>query len=86
MQDQQSKSPVRIINAAGYLTRLGNSIMDPPVLRAMEEASRSFIELDKAQLAASSPVHHRSVAASPTPVRPPAVTNTRAKWASGNVP
>jgi L-seryl-tRNA(Ser) seleniumtransferase len=53
VQDQQSKSPVRIINAAGYLTRLGNSIMDPPVLRAMEEASRSFIELDKAQLAAS---------------------------------
>ena len=27
--------------------------MDPPVLRAMEEASRSFVELDKAQLAAS---------------------------------
>jgi D-glucosaminate-6-phosphate ammonia-lyase len=53
VQDEQSRSPVRIINAAGYLTRLGNSIMDPPVLRAMEEASRSFIELDKAQLAAS---------------------------------
>jgi len=51
--DQPSRPPARIINAAGYLTRLGNSIMDPPVLRAMEEASRSFVELDKAQLAAS---------------------------------
>jgi D-glucosaminate-6-phosphate ammonia-lyase len=51
--DEPSRSPARIINAAGYLTRLGNSIMDPPVLRAMEEASRSFVELDKAQLAAS---------------------------------
>ena len=53
MPDQPSRPPARIINAAGYLTRLGNSIMDPPVLRAMEEASRSFVELDKAQLAAS---------------------------------
>jgi D-glucosaminate-6-phosphate ammonia-lyase len=51
--DETPRPPVRIINAAGYLTRLGNSIMDPPVLRAMEEASRSFVELDKAQLAAS---------------------------------
>jgi D-glucosaminate-6-phosphate ammonia-lyase len=51
--DEPSRPPARIINAAGYLTRLGNSIMDPPVLRAMEEASRSFVELDKAQLAAS---------------------------------
>lgn len=53
MQGEQSRGPARIVNAAGYLTRLGNSIMDPPVLRAMEEASRSFIELDRAQLAAS---------------------------------
>jgi len=51
--DEPSRPPARIINAAGYLTRLGNSIMDPPVLRAMEAASRSFVELDKAQLAAS---------------------------------
>src|ERR1700728_618128 len=51
--DETPRPPARIINAAGYLTRLGNSIMDPPVLRAMEEASRSFVELDKAQLAAS---------------------------------
>jgi seryl-tRNA(Sec) selenium transferase len=49
--DEPSRPPARIINAAGYLTRLGNSIMDPPVLRAMEAASRSFVELDKAQLA-----------------------------------
>ena len=53
MPDEPSRPPARIINAAGYLTRLGNSIMDPPVLRAMEAASRSFVELDKAQLAAS---------------------------------
>jgi D-glucosaminate-6-phosphate ammonia-lyase len=51
--DDQSKPPARIVNAAGYLTRLGNSIMDPPVLRAMEAASREFVELDKAQEAAS---------------------------------
>jgi D-glucosaminate-6-phosphate ammonia-lyase len=53
MPDEQSKPPARIVNAAGYLTRLGNSIMDPPVLRAMEAASREFVELDKAQEAAS---------------------------------
>jgi L-seryl-tRNA(Ser) seleniumtransferase len=51
--EEPSRPPVRIINAAGYLTRLGNSIMDPHVLRAMEEASGSFVELDQAQLAAS---------------------------------
>ncbi len=53
MPHETPRPSARIINAAGYLTRLGNSIMDPPVLRAMEEASRSFVELDKAQLAAS---------------------------------
>jgi D-glucosaminate-6-phosphate ammonia-lyase len=47
------QSPPRIVNAAGYLTRLGNSIMDPSVLRAMEAASRDFVQLDQAQLAAS---------------------------------
>jgi L-seryl-tRNA(Ser) seleniumtransferase len=50
---EQSPSPPRIVNAAGYLTRLGNSIMDPSVLRAMEDASRDFVELDQAQRAAS---------------------------------
>jgi D-glucosaminate-6-phosphate ammonia-lyase len=53
VRQEPSRSPARIVNAAGYLTRLGNSIMDPPVLRAMEEASQSFVELDQAQLAAS---------------------------------
>jgi D-glucosaminate-6-phosphate ammonia-lyase len=53
VRNEPSRPPARIINAAGYLTRLGNSIMDPPVLRAMEEASRSFVELDRAQLAAA---------------------------------
>ena len=53
MHNEQSRTPARIVNAAGYLTRLGNSIMDPSVLQAMEDASRAFVELDKAQLAAS---------------------------------
>jgi D-glucosaminate-6-phosphate ammonia-lyase len=53
VHNEQSRTPARIVNAAGYLTRLGNSIMDPSVLQAMEDASRAFVELDKAQLAAS---------------------------------
>ncbi len=53
MRDEQTRSPARIINAAGYLTRLGNSIMDRSVLQAMDAASQAFVELDRAQLAAS---------------------------------
>jgi D-glucosaminate-6-phosphate ammonia-lyase len=56
VSDEQSRPPVRIINAAGYLTRLGNSIMDPAVLQAMAAASGEFVELDKAQEAASAVV------------------------------
>jgi uncharacterized pyridoxal phosphate-dependent enzyme len=39
----------RVINAAATLTRLGGSIMPPPVLEAMMQASRSFIELPELQ-------------------------------------
>ena len=35
-----------IINAAGTLTMLGGSIMDPDVLKTMEEASQSYINMD----------------------------------------
>ena len=45
--------PARIVNAAGYLTRIGNSVMAPPVLEAMAAASQTFVELDKVQYAAS---------------------------------
>jgi len=36
-----------VINARGYVTHLGSSIMDPEVLEAMAEASKSFVEMDK---------------------------------------
>jgi uncharacterized pyridoxal phosphate-dependent enzyme len=39
----------RVINAAATLTRLGGSIMPPPVLEAMMQASRSFVELPELQ-------------------------------------
>jgi uncharacterized pyridoxal phosphate-dependent enzyme len=39
----------RVINAAATLTRLGGSIMPPPVLEAMIQASRSFVELPELQ-------------------------------------
>ena len=37
----------RVINGSSWITRLGGSIMPEPVVRAMENASRSFIELDE---------------------------------------
>lgn len=38
-----------LINAAGTYTRLGGSKMPPEVTRAMEEAARSFVELERFQ-------------------------------------
>lgn len=39
----------RVINAAATLTRLGGSIMPPPVIEAMVTASRSFVDLPTLQ-------------------------------------
>lgn len=39
----------RVINAATCLTRLGGSIADPSVYRAMEEASKSFVQIPELQ-------------------------------------
>ncbi|MBN2335753.1 aminotransferase class V-fold PLP-dependent enzyme [Candidatus Bathyarchaeota archaeon] len=39
----------RVINAASCLTRLGGSIADPSVYRAMEEASKSFVQIPELQ-------------------------------------
>jgi L-seryl-tRNA(Ser) seleniumtransferase len=36
-----------VINAAGTLTRLSGSLMDPEVTRAMAEAARSFVRMDQ---------------------------------------
>lgn len=38
-----------IINASATLTRLGGSLMPPPVLAAMAEASRHFVDLNELQ-------------------------------------
>ena len=37
----------RTINAASWITRLGGSIMPPPVVEAMEDASRWFVDMDE---------------------------------------
>jgi uncharacterized pyridoxal phosphate-dependent enzyme len=39
----------RVVNAAATLTRLGGSVMPPPVVEAMVAASRSFVELPELQ-------------------------------------
>ena len=39
----------RVINAAATLTRLGGSLMPPPVVEAMTEASAAFIDLPELQ-------------------------------------
>ena len=39
----------RVINAASCLTRLGGSIADPSVFKAMEEASKSFVQIPELQ-------------------------------------
>ncbi len=38
-----------VINAAATLTRLGGSLMPPPVLKAMNEAASAFVDLDELQ-------------------------------------
>ncbi|TRO48380.1 aminotransferase class V-fold PLP-dependent enzyme [Candidatus Bathyarchaeota archaeon] len=39
----------RAINAAGTLTRVGGSISDPEVFRAMEDASKAFVHISELQ-------------------------------------
>ena len=39
----------KVINASATLTRLGGSLMPPPVLAAMSEAAESFVELPELQ-------------------------------------
>ncbi len=39
-----------VINAVGTATKLGGSLMPPPVLEAMAEASRHFVDLDELNL------------------------------------
>jgi L-seryl-tRNA(Ser) seleniumtransferase len=39
-----------VINANATLTRLGGSLMPPEVIEAMEQAARSFVDLDELQL------------------------------------
>src|SRR5207253_1979744 len=38
-----------VINAAGVLTYLGGSLMPPEVVRAMEEASKHFVQIPELQ-------------------------------------
>ena len=50
MKDPYKKLGIRrVINAATSLTRLGGSIADPTVYRAMEEASKSFVQIPELQ-------------------------------------
>jgi L-seryl-tRNA(Ser) seleniumtransferase len=50
LQDPYKRSGIRrVINAATCLTRLGGSIADPRVYRAMEEASKSFVQIPELQ-------------------------------------
>jgi L-seryl-tRNA(Ser) seleniumtransferase len=41
-----------VVNGAATLTRLGGSLMPPPVVEAMVEGARAFVPLDKLQAAA----------------------------------
>jgi D-glucosaminate-6-phosphate ammonia-lyase len=41
-----------LINAAGYMTRVGNSVQEPEVIRAMAAAASSYVALDDCQRAA----------------------------------
>jgi len=41
-----------LVNAAGPVTRYGGSCLNPRVLKAMEEATHSYVRLDELQLAA----------------------------------
>jgi len=50
MKDPYKKLGLRrVINAATCLTRLGGSIADPSVYKAMEEASKSFVQIPELQ-------------------------------------
>ena len=50
MKDPYKKLGLRrVINAATCLTRLGGSIADPTVYHAMEEASKSFVQIPELQ-------------------------------------
>ena len=50
VQDPYKKLGLRrVINAASCLTRLGGSIADPSVYHAMEEASKSFVQIPELQ-------------------------------------
>lgn len=42
-----------VVNGVGYATRVGGSCPDEPILRAMEEAGRAYVEIDDLQRAAS---------------------------------
>jgi seryl-tRNA(Sec) selenium transferase len=41
----------RVINAATCLTRLGGSIPDPRVYQAMQQASKTFVQIPELQWA-----------------------------------
>ncbi len=45
-----------VLNAWGTVTRVGGSRMHPDVVRAMDEASRSFVDVGELHAAASSRV------------------------------
>jgi L-seryl-tRNA(Ser) seleniumtransferase len=47
-----------VINAAATLTRLGGSLMPPPVVEAMAAGARHFVELDTLQRAVGSRIAH----------------------------
>ena len=50
MKDPYKKLGIRrVINAATSLTRLGGSVADPSVYQAMEEASKSFVQIPELQ-------------------------------------
>ena len=50
LQDPYKKIGIRrVINAASCLTRLGGSIADPQIYKAMEEASKSFVQIPELQ-------------------------------------
>ncbi len=50
IQDPYKKIGIRrVINAASCLTRLGGSIADPQVYKAMKEASKSFVQIPELQ-------------------------------------
>ena len=53
MGDVYGQLAVRpVINAAGTLTRLGGSVIDPEVTAAMAEAARHHVPIDRLQAAA----------------------------------